>query len=48
MIEGLNHDDFYVPSLARHRRIVQQYIVNVLLLVMLFAMVVIADAAILR
>ena len=48
MLRGHNHDDFYVPSLASHRRIVQQYLVNVLLLVLLFAMVVIADADILK
>lgn len=48
MLGRQNHDGLYVPSLAANRRVVKQYVVNVLLLALLFAMVVIADAAILR
>ena len=48
MLGRQNHDDLYVPSLAANRRILKQYVLNVLLLALFFAMVVIADAAILR
>lgn len=48
MLGRQNHDDFYVPSLAANQRIVKQYVINVLLLVVVFVMVVIADASILK
>lgn len=48
MLGRQNHDDLYVPSLAANHMLLKQYVLNVLLLALLFAMVVIADAAILR
>lgn len=44
MLGRQNHDDFYVPSLAANHRIVKQYAINILLMLLVFAMVVIADA----
>lgn len=48
MPSQLGREDFYVPSITRKRRKVDQYFIQVLLIMFIFAIIILADAGSLR